>query len=235
MPISRNDVVKEIPGLALIHNGEYEAGWEKFYKHYHPIVTYRVARAGIIITLGGVFLPSLPILPSEIAHDVIANLFMTDPLLENLRAKSDKHMRAYFKAAVWNFHATAIRQKVKIESSWGKRKWASFDSGEDAFTKDEIADWSILPRYLHHDDPDGTAQFKEINPLIPALLDSLAECHARILRLMAEGMEPGEIAELLALGKNSMTIRINRAQEAARKWLKEQSPELHEELFAKTA
>jgi len=45
----------------------------------------------------------------------------------------------------------------------------------------------------------------------------------------------GEIAEALGLGKSSMTIRIKRGQKAARNWLKERSPQLHEELFAESA
>ena len=223
MSVVRQDAVAEVPGLNAILNGDYDMGWAEFYKNYLPTVTHQVTQAGILKTLEDAAEAE------EVAHDIIANMARNESaVLKGLENKSDPGIRGYFKAAVRNHHADLIRAKVNQRDEIGQAQPLMDEEGWETFTDKELVAGYISSRSPR---PDELLESKEIAHHVPEWLDALPPHHARILGMLAEGMNQPQVAEELTVGLNSVGIRVKRAWAAARKLVVRLDPLLAEELF----
>jgi len=218
--------VAEVPGLNAIISGNYEQGWEEFYNNYYPTVVTQVIRSGIVETLDGVAEAE------EVAHDIIANMARNESAaLKGLEQKNDLGIRGYFKAAVRNHHADLIRAKVNQREQIGQVQPLIDEEGWETFTEEELVAGYIGS---HNPRPDELVEFKEIAHYVPEWLNALPPHHARILGMLAEGMNQPQVAEALGVNLNTVGIRVKRAWAAARKLLKTMTPQLSEELIPQT-
>lgn len=226
MSALQQTAVAEVPGLNEIINGNYEQGWEEFYNNYYPTVITQVIRSGIVETLDGAAEAE------EVAHDIIANLARNESaVLRGLEHKSDPGMRGYFRAAVRNHHADLIQLKVRQREEIGQIQPLTDEEGWETFTEEELVAGYISS---HNPRPDELVEFKEIAHHVPVWLDGLPPHHARILGMLAEGLNQPQIAEELGVNLKSVGIRVKRAWAAARKLLRTMNPQLSEELIPET-
>ncbi len=152
-------------------------------------------------------------------------------LWKGLELKNDLGMRGYFKAAVRNHHADLIKSKVREREELGQAQPLEDEEGWETFTEEELVAGYIGS---HNPRPDELVEFKEIAHHVPEWLNALPPHHARILEMLAEGMNQPQVAEALGVNLKSVGIRVKRAWAAARKLLKTMDPQLSEELIPET-
>jgi|GEM_PF-1296049 len=226
MPVARQAAVAEVPGPDAILNGDYDKGWAEFYYNYLPTVTHQVIQAGIEKALGD------GVGADEVAHEVMTNLVLNgSAALKRIRQRTDAGMRSYFRTAVRNRHIDLIREKVRLREDWGHAQPDTDEEGSETFTEEELVAGYVGSR---HPRPDELVEFKDLARRMPELLAALPPQHARILRMLIEGMNQPQISEELGVKLGSVGIGVKRAWAAARNLFKMMNPDLAEELLPET-